>query len=134
MRSQITSGNSFYILHFAVIREEFLIETNAKTWYSIDTKRKQPPTKWLTSKNSYISLPVPPSDKVGLFIFACCSYLCRQAVQQETFRKELTVLKLRMYPYTPPPLFFKFREATTLQHDCFSLIFYHIIFLVTILF
>ena len=44
--------------------------------------------------------------KVGLFIFACCSYyLCRQAMQRETFRKELTMLKLRMYSFTSPPPF-----------------------------
>ena len=37
-----------------------------------------------------------------------------------------------MYSSTPPPLFFKFREATTLQHDYPSLIFYHILSFVTI--
>ncbi|MCM1236993.1 MAG: leucine-rich repeat domain-containing protein, partial [Ruminococcus flavefaciens] len=38
----------------------------------------------------YISLPVPPSNKVGLlFISACCSYyLNRQAVLLKTYRKE----------------------------------------------
>ena len=43
--------------------------------------------------------------KVGLFIFAYYSYLYRQAMQRETFRKELTMSKLRMYSYAPPPVF-----------------------------
>ena len=45
---------------------------------------------------------------------------------------ELTGLKSGMYPFAPPPFFFKFREAATLQHDCSSLIFYHILSFVTI--
>ena len=45
-------------------------------------KRKQPPTKWLASRRRKAYLH-RPSDKVGLFIFACCSYLCRQAMRQD---------------------------------------------------
>ena len=50
--------------------------------------------------------------KVGLFIFACCSYyLYRQAAQAEMNRLRITGLRLHMYPFAPPPLFFKCREA-----------------------
>ena len=59
----------------------------------------------------YVSLPRPAKYKVGLFIFACCSYLCRQAMQRETNRLKTAGLKLRMYSFAPPPLFFKFREV-----------------------
>ena len=59
----------------------------------------------------YVSLPRPTKYKVGFFIFACCSYLCRQAMQRETNRLKIADLKLHMYSFAPPPLFFKFREA-----------------------
>jgi len=53
--------------------------------------------------------------KVGLFIFACCSYyLYRQAMQRETIRQKITGLILRMYSFAPPPIFCKVWEATTL--------------------
>jgi len=61
-----------------------------------------------------INLPVPPRYKVGLFIFACCSYLCRQAMQRGTNRPKTAGLKLRMYSYASPPLFCEVREAVTL--------------------
>ena len=94
-------------------------------------KRKQPPTKWLTSSSIKAYLH-RASDKVGLFIFACCSYQYRQAAQSGSYRPKITGLKSGMYPSAPPPLFFKFREATTVQHDCSSPIFYHILSFVTI--
>ena len=41
-------------------------------------QKKQPPTKWLAS--FVVKAYLTAKYKVGLFIFACCSYLCRQAV------------------------------------------------------
>ena len=41
------------------------------------------------------------------YINFVCSYLCRQAMRQETFRIVLTKLKLRRYSSAPPPFFFK---------------------------
>ncbi len=58
-----------------------------------------------------INLPRPVKYKAGLFISACYSYLCRQAMQRETNRPKTTGLKLRRYSYASPPLFFKFGEA-----------------------
>ncbi len=58
-----------------------------------------------------VNLPRSAKYKVGLFISACYSYLCRQAMQRETNHPKITGLKLRMYSYASPPFFFKFREA-----------------------
>ncbi len=57
-------------------------------------------------KLTIISLPDSAKYKVGLFIFACCSYYPnRQAMQRETNHKKTTGLKLRMYSYASPPVF-----------------------------
>ena len=89
--------------------------------------RQQLPTKWLTSKLCYISLPVPPSNKVGLlFIFACYSYLCRQAVRPEMYRQKTAGLKLHIHPSAPPPFSFKLGRlppCNTIVPHCYFIIF-----------
>ena len=67
-------------------------------------------------KLTIISLPDSAKYKVGLFIFAYCSYQYRKATQRETNHQKTTGLKLRMYSYASPPFFSEVREATTLQH------------------
>ncbi len=76
--------------------------------------------------DDYISLPDPPRYKVGLFISACYSYLCRQAMQRETNHPKITGLKLRMYSYASPPFSFKLGRLSTLQHDYSMAELYHI--------
>ena len=45
-------------------------------------EKEQPPTKWLASSYAYNKPTCIRQDyKVGLFIFACCSYQYRKATQ-----------------------------------------------------
>lgn len=66
-----------------------------------------------------LSLPYGSSNKAGLFIFACYSYQYRQAVQSEMNHLKKAGLKLHMYPFAPPPLFFKFGEIYHLETQLF---------------
>ena len=93
---------SDYDKHPCCRQTKNIVDFQLQKCYIIE--KEQPPTKWLTSSSLKAYLH-RASDKVGLFIFACCSYLNRQAMQWGTFRRELTMLKPRMYSYTPPPFF-----------------------------
>ena len=55
--------------------------------------------------------PSTAKYKVGLFIFACYSYLYRQAAQSGMNRLKTTGLRSHMYPFAPPPLFLQVWEA-----------------------
>ena len=58
-----------------------------------------------------INLPGSVKYKAGLFIYACYSYQYRQAAQSGSYHLKITGLKSGMYPFAPPPFFFKFREV-----------------------
>ena len=79
-----------------VKNELIQLEIKSTKCYSINIKG--------ATAHKVVSLPVwlkaylyRLSNKVGLFIFACCSYLYRQAVQSGSYRQKTKGSKSRMY-------------------------------------
>ncbi|EET59201.1 hypothetical protein BRYFOR_08915 [Marvinbryantia formatexigens DSM 14469] len=86
------------------------LECNDKLCYS-KHKEEQPPTKWLTSRFGYKPTQTGQVQGRLIFIFACFSYLCRQAVLLRIYRMKSLGKSLRIQTFHTTSLLFQVREA-----------------------